>query len=76
MSRFTTDVGVTVTVTMPTLDGIAVAGGSRADIRDWDGEAVDIDLSGGAGLTADGTARDLILTAAGGSRADLGGLAR
>jgi hypothetical protein len=72
---FTTDAGVTVTVTMPALDGVAVAGGSRADIRDWAGEAVDIDLSGGAGLTAEGTARDVILAAAGGSRADLGGLA-
>jgi hypothetical protein len=68
---YSTSEGVEVAVATPALVGISMSGGSRGRIEGLDAERLDIGLSGGAGLTATGTATSVALNMTGGSRASL-----
>jgi hypothetical protein len=72
---FTTSTGVTVTATVPALDGISASGGSQAQIDGFDGDRLDVELSGGAGVAATGSATEVTVGSSGGARADLARLA-
>ncbi len=71
---FTTSAGVSVTVVMPTIDGVSLSGGSQGVLEGVDAGHLEIDLSGGAVLTASGAATALTLDAGGGSIARLDAL--
>jgi hypothetical protein len=72
---FTTSTGVTVIATVQALKGLSASGGSQAQIDGLTGDALDIDLTGGARLMATGQATDVTLSASAGAAADLGALA-
>ena len=63
--------GVEVTVATPTVGGISMSGGSQGHVDGLETEHLDLDLSGGAGLTVTGAASTVTLGASGGSRAEL-----
>jgi hypothetical protein len=66
---------IEVTVVTPTLDSIAMSGGSHGQIDGLSAETIVFDVNGGSVLTASGDAGSVALDASGGSRADLGELA-
>lgn len=68
---YTTSEGIEVEVVIRTLLGISMSGGSQGSIEGLDAENLDIELSGGAGVTATGSASSVALNMSGGSRADL-----
>lgn len=68
---YNTSEGVEVAVATPALVGISMSGGSHGRIEGLDAERLDIELSGGAGVTATGTATSVALNMTGGSRASL-----
>jgi hypothetical protein len=68
---YSTSEGVEVAVTTPALVGISMSGGSQGRIEGLDAERLDIELSGGAGVTATGSATSVGLNMTGGSRASL-----
>jgi len=68
---YSTSEGVEVAVTTPALVVISMSGGSQGRMEGLDAERLDIELSGGAGLTATGTATSVALNMTGGSRASL-----
>jgi hypothetical protein len=68
---YSTSEGVEVAVATPALVGIWMSGGSQGRIEGLDAERLDIELSGGAGVTATGTATSVALNMTGGSRASL-----
>jgi hypothetical protein len=72
---YSTSEGVEVAVTTPALVGISMSGGSQGRIEGLDAERLDIELNGGAAVTATGTATSLALNMTGGSRASLENLA-
>ena len=69
--EFSTTEAVEVVVVTPTLDGISLGGGSQGRVTGLDADALDISLSGGSGLTATGSASDVMLGSSGGSEAHL-----
>lgn len=71
---YNTTVGVTVNIVVPDLEGITLGGGSQGTATGISGEQLDINLSGGAGLTASGTVTALALNVSGGARATLDAL--
>jgi hypothetical protein len=68
---YSTSEGVEVAVATPALVGISMSGGSQGRMEGLDAERLDIELSGGASLTATGTATSVALNMTGGSRASL-----
>jgi hypothetical protein len=66
--------GVEVTVVTPTVAGISMSGGSQGHVDGLETEHLDLDLSGGAGLTVTGAAGTVALDASGGSHAELANL--
>ena len=60
-----------VTLTTPTLDSIALSGGSQGRVDGLANQAFRVELNGGAALTASGTTRDLTVDASGGATAAL-----
>jgi len=59
-------------VTMPNIEGLELSGGSRGTISGFVGLAsLDLELSGGSHVDADGSAGDLTVDASGGSTLDL-----
>ncbi len=59
-------------VTMPNIEGLELSGGSRGSVSGFVGLAsLDLDLSGGSHVDADGSAGDLTVDASGGSTLDL-----
>jgi len=59
-------------VTMPNIEGLELSGGSRGSISGFVGLAsLDLDLSGGSHVEAEGSAGDLTVDASGGSTLDL-----
>jgi hypothetical protein len=59
-------------VTMPDIEGLELSGGSRGFIRGFVGLAsLDLELSGGSHIEAEGSADDLMVDASGGSTLDL-----
>jgi hypothetical protein len=71
---FTTSAGVSVTVLLPTLDTLSLSGGSQGVLEGVDAGQLGVELSGGAVLTASGSATALTLTSSGGSIARLDGM--
>jgi hypothetical protein len=72
--EFNTSEPVEVVIVIPTLDGISLSGGSQGQVAGLVAEHLEIRLSGGAGLTASGSAADVALTSTGGSEAHLADL--
>ncbi len=72
---FTSSQPVTVTVSTPSLEAISMSGGAQAQVSQLQADALELDVKGGAHLTASGSASSVTLTADGGSIADLGDLA-
>ena len=68
---FTTSAEITVATSVSALDGISVSGGSQAQIDGLHSDSLDIALSGGARLSAEGRVAEVTLDASGGARADL-----
>jgi hypothetical protein len=68
---YTTSQGVQVTVVTPTLEEIALSGGSKGTIEGLTAESLAISMSGGSGLTANGSVGVASLSLSGGSRGDL-----
>jgi hypothetical protein len=68
---YSTSEGVEVAVSTPALLGISMSGGSQGRIEGLDAERLDIELNGGAGVTATGSATSVGLNMTGGSRASL-----
>lgn len=68
-------VAVTVVITTPDIDGIALSGGGDGTITGFAGDRLDVTMSGGGDLTVDGTAVQVSVDASGGSEAHLSGLA-
>jgi hypothetical protein len=62
---------VRVTVSTPSLEGIVLNGGSRAEVTGLDEPSLDVELNGGAQLTAEGSVHDLSVDANGGAQAHL-----
>jgi hypothetical protein len=59
-------------VTMPDIEGLELSGGSRGTISGFVALAsLDLELSGGSHVDVEGSARDLIVDASGGSTLDL-----
>jgi hypothetical protein len=71
---YTTSEGVHVTIVTPALAGISMSGGSQGQIAGIAADDLEIELSGGSGLTASGTARTVTAKASGGSRGTLSDL--
>jgi hypothetical protein len=63
-----------VVVTTPTLDGISLNGGSEGRLDGLANDAFDVELGGGAVLTATGSSGDVSIKGSGGSTADLDAL--
>lgn len=74
-TAFNTNDSLGVSITVPKLEGITLSGGSRADLQNVAADVLDLQISGGAAVTASGTSDTVSLTASGGSRADLDELA-
>jgi hypothetical protein len=72
---FSTTTGVSVSATLPALDAVSASGGSAVSLSGIAADRLVVDLDGGAGLVATGTATDVVLGVAGGARADLAALA-
>jgi hypothetical protein len=68
---YSTSEGVEVAVATPALVGISMSGGSQGRMEGLDAERLEIELSGGAGMTATGTVTSVALNMTGGSRASL-----
>jgi hypothetical protein len=68
---YTTSQGVQVTVVTPTLEAITLSGGSKGTIEGLTAESLAISMSGGSGLTANGSVGVASLSLSGGSRGDL-----
>ena len=64
-----------VTVTVSALNGVSASGGSQVTADGLAADTLSIDLSGGASITATGTADVVAIDGSGGSRANLFGLA-
>ena len=62
---------VVVSVVTPRLTAVALSGGCSGKVSGVAAESLDVDLSGGSQLTADGIAEELALDLSGGSQADL-----
>jgi len=71
---FSTSETVEVVIVTPTLNGISMSGGSQGHVEGLEEDSLNVELSGGAGLTATGTTSIVALTMSGGSRATLDGL--
>jgi hypothetical protein len=71
---YTTSETVDVTITTPHLDRIVLNGGSHGDIDGLTADVLDVRVSGGAVLTANGTAKALSLDFNGGSVGHMDGL--
>lgn len=72
---YTTSEGVEVVVVTPALDRLSMSGGSQGLVGGLDVQRLDIELSGGAGVTAMGASDSVTLNMTGGSRASLEDLA-
>jgi len=68
-------VAVTVVVTTPDVEGIALSGGSDGTVTGFAGDRLDVSMSGGGDLTVAGTAATVSVQASGGSEAHLSDLA-
>jgi hypothetical protein len=68
---YTTSQGVQVTIVTPTLEAITLSGGSKGTIDGLTAESLAISMSGGSGLTANGSVGVASLSLTGGSRGDL-----
>ncbi len=66
---------VRLTVSVPRLLGVGLSGGAVGTVEGLNSDTFDAELTGGAELTATGTADELTLVAAGGSSAHLADLA-
>ena len=64
-----------VTIVMPSLDVVSLSGGSQGTVDGLSTDDFGVELLGGAGLTATGSAGTVAIDGAGGSHADLQGLA-
>ena len=73
--EFSASTAPQVVVVTPNLEGISLSGGSQGTVEGLSDEAIGIELSGGAGLTATGTAQKVALEGTGGSVASLQDLA-
>jgi hypothetical protein len=72
--EFNTTEAVEVVIVTPTLDHIALAGGSQGQVTGLAADSLEVALSGGSDLTATGSVGDVVLEASGGSEARLGDL--
>jgi len=68
-------VAVTVVITTPDIDGIALSGGADGTVTGFAGDQLDVAMSGGGDLTVEGTAEQVSVDASGGSEAHLSKLA-
>lgn len=68
---FTTLEPVIVTVVVPTMDGISLSGGSQAVIDGLDADSLELQIRGGAQVTAAGSVGSVTLDADGGATASL-----
>jgi hypothetical protein len=66
---------VRLTVTAPRIVGVSLSGAAVGTVDGLSADAFDVELTGGAELTASGTTAELKLVASGGSSAHLGSLA-
>lgn len=57
-------------ITTPTLVGVEVDGATQLDIEDLDTDRFEVDVNGASQVTADGTVRELIISADGASQLD------
>jgi hypothetical protein len=64
-----------VTIVLPSLDAVSLSGGSQGTVDGLSTDDFGVELLGGAGLTATGTAATVAIEGAGGSHVDLHGLA-
>lgn len=65
---------IRVTVSTPTLTGIVIDGGANGDVSGLDESSLEVEVDGGAQLTAAGAAHDLELTTSGGAQVHLDAL--
>jgi hypothetical protein len=72
---YTTSETIEITIVTPTLNGITMSGGSHGQIDGLAVDRFDADLSGGAVVSAAGTASSVSLGVSGGSRAEFADLA-
>ena len=68
-------VAVTVVITAPDIEAIALSGGSDGTVTGFAGDHLDVAMSGGGDLTVAGTAAMVSVEASGGSEAHLSDLA-
>ena len=68
-------VAVTVVITAPDVEAIALSGGSDGTVTGFAGDQLDVAMSGGGDLTIAGTATKVSVEASGGSEAHLSDLA-
>jgi Putative auto-transporter adhesin, head GIN domain len=68
-------VAVTVVISTPHIDGIALSGGADGTVTGFAGDRLEVTMSGGGDLTVDGTAEQVSIDASGGSEAHLSKLA-
>jgi hypothetical protein len=66
--------GVTVSMTVPALDAIALSGGSDGTVTSYAGQQLDVAMSGGGDFTASGNATGASIVASGGSEVHFGDL--
>lgn len=71
---FTVSEPVTVTVTVPSLEGVSTSGGAHATIRGVEATRLGLEVMGGSQVVIAGSAGAIALRADGGSAVDLGGL--
>jgi hypothetical protein len=72
---YTSSEPVVVTIVTPDLSTVTSSGGSAVTIEGLQADALDLNMSGGSGVTAKGAVKTLTIEASGGSRFTLGELA-
>jgi Putative auto-transporter adhesin, head GIN domain len=63
--------GITVTITVPAIDGITLSGGAQGRISGLGADRLQADVSGGAALRGDGVVATLEISASGGAQVHL-----
>jgi len=72
---YTSSATVLVTIVTPSLSAVTSSGGSAVAIVGLQADTLDLNMSGGSGVTAKGTVQTLTIGASGGARFTLGELA-
>ncbi len=67
---YTTEIGLTAVVTVPKLTGVSISGAGKGHVKGLSNEGFEVDISGAAKLTLEGTTKTFSLDVSGASNVD------